>query len=286
MYFSVRLAGSENWCSKDPGWIIGALQKEHQRALDQRRLADYTCEGDEARLTVKVDFILPQGERKAVTTATLSVNNTPHTPPEAAIRYKGAHKNLKATPPDVNPEIKKVENLCFLLEGVRQAVEKFMKKGKVPAEASQVEQHDVIDLSLSGLDEDEGKEDKDITAEPAAADNVLKTPHQQRPVSTGSAQQQADPATCQSNTAKRGRGEKSAAAAAPNADPESEVQGAGTEGHKQEKKRRLVKGKELAGQARTTRARTVSQKVGAAAESSDAHDEGTDGEAHELPEMA
>lgn len=61
MFFSVRLVGSEMWCSKDLGWIIGALQKEHQRALDERRLADYTCEGVEAKLTVKVDFILPQG---------------------------------------------------------------------------------------------------------------------------------------------------------------------------------------------------------------------------------
>lgn len=70
-----------------------------------------------------------------------------------------------------------------------------MKKGKVPTEASQVEQHDVIDLSLPGLDEDEG-EDLDITPEPA--DNVLQTPHQQRPGITGSAQHQVSNSGCQS----------------------------------------------------------------------------------------
>lgn len=69
-----------------------------------------------------------------------------------------------------------------------------MKKGKVPAEASQVEQNDVIDLSLPGLDEDEG-EDLDITAEPG--DNVLQTPHQQRPCFTGSARHQVNDSGCQ-----------------------------------------------------------------------------------------
>ena len=69
-----------------------------------------------------------------------------------------------------------------------------MKKGKVPTEASQVEEDDVIDLSLPGLDEDEG-EDLDITPEPA--DNVLQTPHQQRPCFTGSAQHQVSDSGCQ-----------------------------------------------------------------------------------------
>ncbi|EIE23662.1 hypothetical protein COCSUDRAFT_55331 [Coccomyxa subellipsoidea C-169] len=288
MYFSVRLAGSEMWCSKDLGWIVGALQKEHQRALDQRRLADYTREGVEAKVTVKVDFILPQGEKKTVTAATPSVENTSYSPPEATIRFiqkstskqdlnKAHQAILDSTLALYNSKFRDAydrEEEPEYWQRVSKAVQKLMAKGKVPAEASQVEQDDVIDLSLPGLDDEEG-EDSDLTPEPA--DNVLQTPHQQRPGITGSAQQQVMlAAMAEPDLATKPRKEKkaktAAAAAAANADADAEMEPAKAEGPKAQpasKKRRLVKAKELNGQARATRANTSSQ---AAAESSIADD--------------
>ncbi|KAK9901107.1 hypothetical protein WJX75_005625 [Coccomyxa subellipsoidea] len=81
---------------------------------------------------------------------------------------------------------------------------------------------------------------------------MLQTPHQQRPGITGSAQHQ--------------------------------VQAAGAEGIRR-KKRRLVKERDLTVQARNTRAKTASQKGGAAAESSDADDRGSDGDAADMSEI-